>query len=482
MSKIVYLEVSTDTGKTWTDIAKLDLEDVIVIGGLQIRVREEQTTTTTTSTTLPTTTTTTTTSSTTAAPTNVYTLSAPSNGILTINGGYKPGDTIQLRGKITYLQITNLVGTAENPIHITNYPGEVVFIGNPAWNGSGYATAMAMGSSHHVKIHGESKDKFVFTGSTQAKRTAYNSVYISQLTDNIEIYNWTLINGGTGFVCKTDPTTDPRTYGTGTVLSNFSFHDFEVYGTLHEGLYIGHTATYWDLTANAPFYNDPSTMDPTHKYVEPLKLRNVKIFNGHVHDVGYDGIQTAACDNIEIYKNIVENYAMSKTAGHTSGICSGGKNSNAYIHDNIVRKGGGEFMYIFGTGLNGAAYHRVTNNFFYENTNNADGITIRGTDQLVVQIINNTVAATPGNLIRVNSYFEKGTKPPMIISKNLLIKPVSGGGAVYPKNYIYLENGATATESSNYKFATLTAAGFDASYNRLPTSPVPLGIGYQPTL
>lgn len=467
MSTTIYLDVSIDGGKSWIQVKDVDL-DYLRNVDVQFKFRFEDQSTTTTSTTLPTTT------STTTIKPNVYTISAPSNGILTINGGYKPGDTIQLRGKITYLQILNLNGSLDNPIRITTYPGEPVLIGNPSWNGSGYATAMTITNSHHIKMYGESKDKLVFTGSTQDKRTAYNSVYISQLTDNIEIYNWTLINGGTGFVCKTDPTTDPRTYGTGTNLSNFSFHDFEVYGTLHEGLYIGHTATYWDLTANVPFYGNPSQMDPTHKYVQPLMLNNVKIYNGYVHDVGYDGIQTAAIDGLEIFKNRVTNWATGKNTAHNGGILIGGRTVNTSTHDNIVIKGWGELIQFYGSGGN----HIITNNLLGFNEN--DGVSMRGAAAAAVKFTNNTIAVTGGNNLRINGY--TGQTGSNRISMNLFVAPLKGVGTIYPKNYVYLENGAVVEENSDYKYTTQTTAGLDANLMRLPTSPIPLGIGYQPTL
>lgn len=456
MSKILYLDLTYDGGKTWNAVTKLDVDNLALLNNIQVKLRyEEQTTSTTTTTT-------------TTSKQRVYTLTPPESGRVVINTA-QPGDIIQLRGSFKSVEINNISGTATNPIRITNYPGETTNIGDPLWNGGSYANSVNIWNCHYLVIFGESKDKLIFEGSTQAQRTAYNTFYAQGLTDNLEVYNFTLRNGGTGFVCKTNPTSDAKTYNGATALSNFSFHDFEIYNTLHEGLYIGHTATYWNLTNNTPFYGTIGNVSTgwvsTSKYVEPLKLNNVKIYNGIVTGAGYDGIQTAACNNLEIYKNVVVNYGTGSHAGDMSAMCSGGKNTNVNIHDNIIHDGTGEFMYIFGSGAN----HIVQNNLMYNNKGTAEGIVIRGTNQLQVKIINNTIASVGNTLIRINSYFETGVKPPMIITNNILAQPLSGGGTIYDKYYIYLENGATATATGNVMIPTLKSTTLDAVMKLYPT-------------
>lgn len=513
---IAFLEVSTDGGSTFNIVdqlsipvnstptvyqfptyANIDVSDPLV----EVRIRLiKQTTTSTTTTTLPPSTTTTTTF---PHSGNVFTLVPDSQNRLLIdnsNNFYQPGDTIQLRGTFYSVGVNNLSGNSSTPITITNYPGEVTSIGEVTWNGGAYSQAMPITNSHYLLISGEDKSKLIFDGSTQSAKTAYNIFYASQHTDNLEVANFTLRNGGTGFTVKTNPdASDATSYDNDNQLYNYSFHDFEIYGTLQEGLYIGHTATYWDLTANAPFYGiigDTSTgWNSSHTYVRPNKLNHVKIFNGLIHDTGYDGIQTAAIDDLEVYQNEVYNYGTGEHSGDVSGICDGGRNTNTNFHDNIVHDGHGEFMYVFGSGGNGTSTHIIYNNLFYNNsvgnlTPTPDGVSIRGTDQLQVQVNNNTIATTAGQAIRINSYYETGTKPPQLINANALMAPKQGNGAnapgtiFDPQSYYYTENGGTYTLGTagnvNTKFTTVAAANVDTSNYYQPNVGSPINAsGYR---
>lgn len=508
-STLALLEISHDGGNTYTVVDSIevppsaiaqdyefsnhptvDLSDPTLF--VKIRFAPTSSTSTSSSSTSSTTSTTTTTQPHTG---DTFTLVPGSDGRLIINNTnnfYQPGDTIRLRGTFLSVTVINLSGVSGNPILITNYPGETTYIGEITWNGGSYSNAFPISNSHYLKICGESKSRLIFEGSTQAQRTAYNIFYAAELTDNLEVCNFTLRNGGTGLTCKTNPVqADPRTYDNGAVLNNFSFHDGDIYNTLHEGMYIGHTAKYWDFTAGGPFYGtlgDPSTgWISGHVYVSPLKLNNVKIFNMNIHDVGYDGIQTAAINNLEVYFNEVINYGTGEHAGDISGICNGGKNTNTYFHDNIVHDGHGEFMYVFGEGPN----HIISNNLFYNNSISTivpapDGITIRGTNQLQVTISHNTIATIGVNAIRINSYFETGTKPPMLLDANAIMAPKAAGGTVFdPQSYFYTENGGSyilgTGANINTKFLTVAAANVDVNnyYQPNPGSPVGLS-GYRP--
>lgn len=86
-------------------------------------------------------------------------------------------------------------------------------------------------------------------------------------------------------------------------------HDLVIKNTTNEAMYIGHTATYWDLTSNVPYYGTPSGFAAGHQYVQPIIWRGVKIYNNILKDIGLGGIQTSAIDQLEVYKNEVSNWA-----------------------------------------------------------------------------------------------------------------------------------------------------------------------------
>ncbi|PSL43758.1 parallel beta helix pectate lyase-like protein [Chitinophaga niastensis] len=403
-----------------------------------------------------------------------YTLVADKDGRLIIDaskGPYKGGDIINLKGNFSAVYISNLNGAAGNPIIIRNLSGTVTKIGNPLWSGGSWSTAMNFTNCHYIKLGGQtSRSEFIFDCTTKTGRDAYMDLTLSRHTDNFEISNITILNGGTGIWAKTDPIKgDLSTYYPNSQMENLLIHDVSISGTYNEAMYIGHTALYWNLTANAPYYGAQSGFTPGQEYVQPIKWHNVKIYNNLVKDGGKDGIQTAAMDQLEIYGNEVTNWATEHDYGNNGGILVGGRTTNTNVHDNYVHDAWGELFQFYGSGENGAT-HIVRNNLFRDSQ--GDGMSLRGTANAVIQISNNTVARVNGVLLRVNGYL--GMRAPQIVKGNAFIQPRLSGATIYPNAYIYTENGGTVTEGTgkdaNTRFATVAAAGVDIYNFYLPKS------------
>ncbi|MGO4293435.1 right-handed parallel beta-helix repeat-containing protein [Chitinophaga sp. RAB17] len=398
------------------------------------------------------------------------------DGRLLLDGSiYKAGDILALKGIFTAVVINNLKGSAAAPIIVKNAAGTVVKVGNPAWSGGSWATALSFVNCHYVKAGGEkSKSDFIISGSTQAGKEAYFDLSLSQHTDNFEISNITIQNGGTGIWAKTDPLKgDATTYYPNSYMENLSIHDVSISGTNNEAFYIGHTALYWNLTANAPYYGAPAGFTPGQQYVQPIKWRNVKIYNNEVANGGADGIQTAAIDKLEIYSNTVTNWGGQHNSGHNGGILIGGRTTNTNVHDNYVHDGWGELIQFYGSGENGAT-HIIHNNLLRDNQ--GDGVSLRGTDNAVIKITNNTIARVGGVSLRINGY--QGMTAAQIVNGNAFIQPRVNGGSIVPNAYIYTENGGTYKEGTgadiNTKFPTVDAAGVDPNnyYQPLGTSKI----------
>ncbi|QHS63299.1 right-handed parallel beta-helix repeat-containing protein [Chitinophaga agri] len=393
-----------------------------------------------------------------------FTLGPDANGILTIdnkNGTYKAGDIINLKGTFKSVVISNMSGTAAAPIKIQNASGTIVNVGNPSWSGGGYPAALQFSNCHYIKLGSPNgKAYFLVNGSTSAAREAYFNIHLGNHTDNFEVYNLTINNGGTGIVAKTEPTSaDLSSQWPNSQMYNLSIHGITINNTRNEAMYIGHTATYWDLTSGIPYYGNTSGMTAGHKYVQPIKWYNVKIYSNVVSNSGLDGIQTSAIDKLEVYSNTVTNWATQKNSAHNGGILIGGRTTNTNTHDNIVRNGWGELYQFYGSGT----VHIVKNNLFADNQ--GDGVSMRGAGGAAVTFTNNTVANVKGNTLRINGY--SGQTGRNVINSNVFIAPLNGTGTIYPKYYIYLENGAVATEGTgslaNYKFPTVSSAGTTSS-------------------
>ena len=416
---------------------------------------------------------------------STYTLIPDAHGCLELYGDsaatFKPGDVIYLRGTFENIWINDLKGSAEKPIVITNYPGERVFIGNTAWNGGGDGQGIRMANCHYFILGGgDSASDFVFNGSTSSGRSSYFNLELCESTDHAEIRNITIKDGGTGIWAKTDPKpNDPDTWHPNTFMEDLYIHNVIITGTANEGMYIGHTATWWNLTQNTPFYDSPSDFVPGDEYVQPIKWKNVKISDCYLYDIGLDGIQTAAIDGLEICNNEVTNWAVMKNSSHNGGILIGGRTTNTDTHDNYVHDGWGEMCQFYGSGENDAT-HIIRNNLFHDNQ--GDGLSLRGTDDAVVQITNNTIARCGDNLIRLNGSF--GMKKAQIINMNALIEPRMDNSYFDDRAYIYIENDASVTEGAgtqaNVKIRTVGEAKVNVDDFYQPLSGSPIGnAGYR---
>lgn len=398
------------------------------------------------------------------------------------NKYYKPGDVIYLKGKFLSVSFTNMSGTAGSPIIVRNAPGVTTVIGNPTWSGGSWAEALTFTNCHYIKVGSPSKrSEFVIRGSSKAGRDAYFDLVIRKHTDNMEVRHMTIYYGGTGIWAKTDPVRDDAsTWYPNTVMQNLSIHDVTIGETLNEAMYIGHTATYWDLTGNVPYYNAPSGFVGGHQYVQPIKWRNVKIYNNIVFNIGSDGIQTAATDQLQIFNNDVSNWGTRHNYAHNGGILIGGRNTNTNTYNNYVHDGWGELCQFYGSGENGAT-HIIHNNLFRSNQEKLDGVSLRGTNKAVVKVTNNTIAKTGGVSLRVNGY--NGMTAAQIVNANAFIQPYTGGGYISSKAYVYVENGAKVIEGTgslvNKRYATVTAAKVNTShFQPLPGSTM-LPSGYK---
>lgn len=391
-----------------------------------------------------------------------FTLTADNNGLLTIDNSdnrYQPGDVLNLKGSFKAVLISNMNGSTKSPIIIQNLKDNIVTIGNPSWNGGAHPVACVLWNCHYIKLGGQSgRQSFIINGSTQSAREAYYDLQIGNKSDNIEICNLSITDGGNGIVAKTDPVKgDPGTIHPNLIMQQLSIHDVTITRTRNEGMYIGHTATYWDLTANMPYYGSPGGMSAGNQYVQPAMWNNVKIYNCYVYNVGLDGIQTAAVNQLEIYNNEVSQWATQRNSAHNGGILIGGRATNTKTHHNYVHDGWGELCQFYGSGANGSR-HFIHDNVFLNNE--SDGISVRGSENALVWIGFNTIANTGGNNLRLNGY--TGMKVSQFVYNNLLIAPRKGIGTVYDNSYIYIEEGATVTEGTgayvNYRFPTMAAA------------------------
>lgn len=406
---------------------------------------------------------------------NVYVFTPDSRGRLDIEldttSQIKPGSTIFLKGRFLSIRFIGLKGTAQEPIRITNYPGQTLIAGDPNWSKGAYSNAVQLLECQHIILGGEnSKSDFITEGSIQPKvRASYFGVTLRPFTDNVEVRNMTIKNGGIGISAKTDPVKDdPKTWYPNTVLENLSIHDVEIYGAVGEAMYLGHTSLWWGWDENGRGYNaGAKPTNPAHTYVIPIRWKHVKIYNNYVHHLGYDGIQASAMDQLEIYDNEVANFGLEKIKGQCMGIVVGGRTTNTNTHDNYAHDGYGELIQFHGAD-EGNATHAIHNNLLVNSQESGIGI-YGATDAATILITNNTVVGCQSFAVQANGkYYETKVELFNNVFMSCYQKDLS------LQQYIRVMNGAEVKDTDNKQFDTATNAIVDPKnfYQPLPGSSI----------
>jgi Right handed beta helix region/Secretion system C-terminal sorting domain len=381
-----------------------------------------------------------------------YTLSASGDGGIYFNNGgsinVQPGQKLCITaGTYTYISLNGLVGTETQPITVINCGGKVV----------------SQGSSYGYRITNSRYFKFTGTGAAgipygfvaEGTNTFIPSgISIREGTSNYEVDHTECKKVQIGILAKTNPENcNPSSYGLGWVIENISFHNNYIHNTQGEGFYLGHSAS----TENILDCNGNTIT------VEPVKLKNVRVYNNILDSLGWDGIQVAAAPNTEIYNNSVKNYGLSNISSQQAGILLGGK-SYGSIYDNYINNGTGNGIQVFGYG-SVKVFNNIVVDAGYDGTpTRQDAIITDDRPQpnnlytnLKADIFNNTVVNAGRFCVHLyNSY---GTVAPVNkVVNNLLVKP--NGTTQFADLYVDYSTSLTPINTNNVRKATIAEAGF----------------------
>lgn len=398
-------------------------------------------------------------------PARTFTILPDAQGRAILNftsGGYQPGDLILLKGTFKSVAFENFQGTAANPIFVQNVEGEVVTIGDETWNGGSYAESLNLTNCKHMIVWGTDVNSFQLKGSlSPATREAYKNIICQMYTDNVRIAYLTSSGGGTPIWCKKEVVlADTNSWGTNKRLENILVDNCIIHDNYNEGMYIGHTAPYWDTQApgmGAPYYPNVGEVPDPVRYKVPIRVNNVRIHHCLLYNIGGDGIQVAGSDDVKIYNNEIYNHASRNVWSDNGGIIWGGV-TNWEITNNYIHDSWGDLLqcYASSSGL-------IKNNLLVRGNN--EGISLRVEGPQTVTIEDNTIADVHSTCVRVNGF--RGGTAPVLLNRNILAKWQNVSS-------IYVENGGAVTEgtgaNANTKQTALTGLDVDNYY--LPASGV----------
>jgi hypothetical protein len=344
--------------------------------------------------------------------------------------GVKPGDVICLSAGIKYstLIFKNIVGTATQPVVITNCDGTVNITVNKPWN-------LKTSYCKYFRLTGGDVDGTYgirLTGSTG------NGIVLTDLSTNFEVDHMEVYNVGfAGIMAKTDPNCNNATTRGYFTMYDVSFHNNYIHDTGGEGFYIGHTS-YGGIDVSGCGTRLPHTIE------------GCDIFDNHVVRSGWDGIQlSCATKDAAVFNNLVEDYAVKNTLYQQNGIILGA-GTGGLCYGNFVNKGTGGGITVFGLGDNIIHDNIVLNAgekgmFCDERASVGPGF----------QFINNTIINPKTEGIAIYSE----TMPKNVCINNIIVNP-----GTYDKylqsSYVLLLKGVTVLNSNNYYTRTISSVKF----------------------
>lgn len=254
----------------------------------------------------------------------------------------QPGDIICLDGTKDYnnLTFTNLKGSPTNPIIIKNCGGNVAVI-NPTNSPFGikfqYSHDFKLignggGGDYGIKI--STDDGFFLTMQTYTTDFEIAHVEIAGKTTDR--------SGFAGIGIKTSPYEDCDVFTDQTkmawVMRNIVVRDNYIHDTGGEGMYIGHG-----------FYNG-RTESQCSERTYSHSIKNLRVFNNKLENIGLDGIQIKNADeNVEVYNNFIDGYAKDDDTGaHDEGILIGDGTTGKFYNNTIMDGGTGIMVHGMG--------------------------------------------------------------------------------------------------------------------------------------
>jgi len=256
--------------------------------------------------------------------------------------GVQPGDTIcLLPGQKSYLWITHLHGSPEEPIVIINTIGIVSI--------TQFYYGIKFDSCSFIKLSGKGVSAFSYGINVHNVDGAGMS--IEGLSTDIEVegieISFTLFPG---IFCKSDPNCEFNSTRDKYTMRNVSLHDNYIHDTGMEGFYVGSSFyTGINVTCNGK--------DTT---LFPHLIRGLKVYNNQITRTGWDGLQVSSADSAcAIYGNNISYDSESAELNQMSGIIMG-EGSVCDCFNNQIQNGKGNGIQVLGLGGN-----KVYNNLIF---------------------------------------------------------------------------------------------------------------------
>lgn len=263
--------------------------------------------------------------------------------------GARPGDKICLMAETNLksdLFVRDIVGSAQEPILITNCGGQVII--GPASLTPPLDTrhkGVRFHESRHFILSGKGDPAHRYgihirgTASGSGLNLGFRSEYFR--IENLEVSNTSFA----GIMSKTEPSCDHyATRGSFTQHETY-FQDNYIHDTGGEGFYVGSTSYdgYSGLDCNGDGVKD---------VLYPHVIEGVGIIGNRIERTAWDGLQLgSATRDATISRNTIEDFGLAAVYGQTQGI-QVGAGTTGWVDRNVIKDGVGNGIFMAGDGEN----------------------------------------------------------------------------------------------------------------------------------
>lgn len=354
--------------------------------------------------------------------------------------GLKPGDTLCIAaGDYEFIQLGNLVGTAEKPIVITNCGGQVR-VGIKTLK-SDIAFNIMGGKYLHISGSGTPGVEYGFdVNGKNLVGVKMLGMYLGVGSSDIDVHNIYFHDVGIFIVAKTTQECGNSQFWEGNyVMKNVKIHHIKGRYSDYEGFYIGNTHYTMDYLLC--------------QGIKSHHIQDLEVYDNDLQYMGQDGIQISMADlgTNKVHHNIVRNYGTTRLDAQSYGMLMGG-GSRVRLYNNVVDQG-----YMPGIALFGSGISYVYNNTV-SNVENGEGINV--SDKLILEpvtayIFNNTIFNTGNTGVKIYAYLTTiGHK----VYNNIVVEKSPGGS--YPANGFYIRGSQTIKfDFGNNLYANTADAG-----------------------
>lgn len=349
--------------------------------------------------------------------------------------GIQPGQTVCIQaGQYSNLYFQNFVGTATKPIRFVNCGGQVTLESTKLPSG------LLFFGCQYFLVSGSGAEGIRYGIRVDGTAPNAQAVAVGAKSSDCEIERVEVAGAGfAGIMVKTDPAAcDTTTWRANFVMRNVKIHDNYIHDVGGEGMYIGNS--FWGSGMNLTCNGVPVT-------VFPHAILGLDIHHNLVERTGAEGIQYGCSPEAKVHHNEVRNTGISPFALYQDNGVQIGSGAGGSFYNNRVTDVRGTGIQLIGTLGDVSVYNNVvmntgTNSIFCDDR-------IGSSANTSMAFLNNTLINSGQEAIKL--YNEINTN---LIANNVIVGIGTG------RRYILLQQGAKASQLGNFTTAYADSAGF----------------------